>query len=155
MDRRKLDIVMSSVLILVAIIILKNDSLVVGGVESELGAMFLPRVVAGLMIIFSAAIAIGSIRRLFMNAEKDECERLDVDGFSGILLYIGIFVAYWLVVPYVGFLVATPFVMLAIAVLLGGRNWLPIITMSIVAPLVIYYGSLNFLRVFLPAWNLS
>lgn len=155
MDRRKLDIVMSSVLISVAIIILTNDNLVVGGVESELGSLFLPRVVAGLMIVFSAIIAISSIIRLSIKSEKDECEQIDIDGFSGILLYIGIFVAYWLLVPYVGFLVATPFVMLAIAVLLGGRNWIPIVTMSVVTPFVIYYGSLNFLRVFLPAWNLS
>jgi len=155
MDRRKLDIVMSSVLISVAIIILTNDNLVVGGVESELGSLFLPRMVAGLMIVFSAIIAISSIIRLSMKSEKDECEQIDIDGFSGILLYIGIFVAYWLLVPYVGFLVATPFVMLAIAVLLGGRNWIPIVTMSVVTPFVIYYGSLNFLRVFLPAWNLS
>lgn len=155
MDRRKLDIVMSSVLITLAIIILTNDSLVVGGVESELGSMFLPRVVAGLMIVFSAAIAISSIRRLSMKAEKDECERLDIEGFSGVLLYIGIFIAYWWVVPYVGFLLATPFVMLFVAVLLGGRKWVPMVTMSVVTPFIIYYGSLHFLRVFLPAWNLS
>ncbi|RBW48490.1 tripartite tricarboxylate transporter TctB family protein [Marinobacter sp. F3R11] len=155
MDRRKLDVILSAVLITTSIIILTNDSLVEGGVESELGSMFLPRVIAALIIIFSASIGISSVRGLLMKAEASDCERLDVAGFSGIFLYIGIFVAYWFLVPLAGFLITTPFVMFAIALLLGGRNWIPIITMSVVTPVIIYYGSLHFLRVYLPVWNLS
>ncbi len=155
MDRRKLDIVMSAVLIIASIIILTDETLVEGGVESELGSMFLPRIIATLIIIFSATIGITSLRRLLIKADTEDCEKIDIEGFSGILVYIGIFIAYWFLVPITGFLVTTPFVMFSIAVLLGGRRWIPIITMSVVTPVIVYYGSLHFLRVFLPVWNLS
>lgn len=154
MDRRKIDVVVSTFLIIVSVIILTNDNLVEGGAESDLGIMFLPRVVAGLMLIFAATIAIQSFSKLSKGAELEGPELIVTDGFRGIFIYIGIFVAYWLAVPHLGFMVTTPFIMLAVAVLLGGRNWIPIITMSVITPVLIYYGSREFLRVYLPTWTL-
>ncbi len=155
MDRRKIDVVLSTLLILMSLGILTSDNLVEGGAETELSSMFLPRIVAVLIILFAGTIAIKSLRKLLSGAEKQSHEIIMTDGFSGIFLYIGIFVAYWFSVPYVGFMVATPFVMLSVAFLLGGRNWLTLIPLSIITPVLIYYGALNFLRVFLPTWTLS
>jgi len=154
MDRRKIDVVLSTLLIIVSVIILTNDNLAEGGAESDLGILFLPRVVAGFMIIFAATIAIQSFMKLSKGAELEGQELITTDGFSGIFIYIGIFVAYWLAVPHLGFLVTTPFVMLGVAVLLGGRNWLPIIAVSVITPVLIYYGSREYLRVYLPTWTL-
>ncbi|MEH6629114.1 MAG: tripartite tricarboxylate transporter TctB family protein [Motiliproteus sp.] len=154
MDRRKVDVVLSAFLTTVSVIILTNDNLVEGGAESDLGSMFLPRVVASLMILFAATIAIQSLRKLATGTTPEGQEIIITDGFSGIFIYIGIFIAYWLTVPYVGFLVATPFIMLAVAILLGGRNWAPIIATSVITPVLIYYGSKEFLRVYLPTWTL-
>ncbi len=117
--------------------------------------MTLPRIVAALMIIFSGSIGIQSLKKLYNNAEIESAELIITNGFSGIFIYIGIFVAYWLAVPYIGFLVATPFVMFAIAILLGGRNWLPISAVSILVPVLVFFGSREFLRVYLPTWTLS
>lgn len=155
MDRRKIDVIMATVFIIVSLIILTNDNLVEGGAETDLGSMFLPRIVAGLIIIFSASIGIQALRKLISKAALNAEENIMTDGFAGIVIYISIFIVYWLVVPYVGFLVATPFVMFGIAVLLGGRKWLPIILMSVITPAVIFYGASHFLRVFLPTWTLS
>ena len=154
MDRRKIDVVLSTLLIIAAVIILTNDNLAEGGAESDLGIMFLPRVVAGFIIIFAATIGIQSLNKLLKAAAPDSNETIITNGFSGIFIYIGIFVAYWLAVPHLGFLVTTPFVMLAVAILLGGRNWIPIITVSVITPVLIYYGSREFLRVYLPTWTL-
>ena len=154
MDRRKIDVVISTFLIIISVIILTNDNLVEGGAESDLGAMFLPRVVAGLIIIFSATIALQSLRKLSQGGQPEGPELIITEGFGGIVIYIGIFVAYWLAVPYVGFLVATPFVMLAVAILLGGLNWIPIIATSLITPALIYFGAREFLRVYLPTWSL-
>jgi len=154
MDRRKIDVVLSTFLIIVAVIILTNDNLAEGGAESDLGIMFLPRVVAGFMLIFSATIAIQSFNKLAKGAELEGPELIITNGFSGIFIYIGIFVAYWLAVPYLGFMVTTPFVMLGVAVLLGGRNWIPLIALSVITPVLIYYGSREFLRVYLPTMAL-
>lgn len=153
-DRRKIDIALSTLLIIISIVILTNDHLVEGGADSDLGSMFLPRIVAGLMIVFSATIALQSIRKLTTGARIDDLELISTDGFFGIFIYIGIFIAYWLTVPYVGFLVATPFVMIAVAALLGGRKWAPIIATSVITTAIIYYGSREFLRVYLPIWSM-
>ena len=154
MDRRKIDVVLSTLLIIASVIILTDDSLAEGGAESDLGILFLPRVVAGLMILFAGTIAIQSFLKLSKGAELEGLEKISTAGFSGIFIYIGIFIAYWLAVPHLGFIVTTPLVMLGVAVLLGGRNWLPLILLSVITPVLIYYGSREFLRVYLPTWSL-
>ncbi len=154
MDRRKIDVVLSTLLIIAAVIILTNDNLAEGGAQSDLGILFLPRVVAGLMILFAGTIAIQSFLKLAQGAEQEDLEKITTHGFSGIFIYVGIFVAYWLAVPHLGFLVTTPLVMLSVAILLGGRNWLPMIALSVITPILIDYGSREFLRVYLPTWSL-
>ncbi|WP_421868377.1 tripartite tricarboxylate transporter TctB family protein [Motiliproteus sp.] len=155
MDRRKIDVGLSTFLIIIAVIILTNDNLVEGGAETDLGSMFLPRIVAGLIIAFAATIGIQSLKSLLSGAKAEGSEEIITDGFGGIFVYIGIFVGYWLAVPHLGFLITTPIVMLAIAILLGGRNWVPMITISVITPVLIFYGSREFLRVFLPTWTLT
>jgi putative tricarboxylic transport membrane protein len=49
--------------------------------------------------------------------------------------------------------VATPAVIVAVAVLLGGRSWVPIIAMSLITPAVIFYGCRELIRVYLPEWS--
>ena len=155
MDRRKIDVVVATILIIASIIILTNDNLSDGGVETDLGSMFLPRIVAAFIIFFSATIGIQSLLKLKKGAELEGPERIEIDGFLGVNIYVGIFIAYWFLVPYVGFLLVTPFVMFGIAVLLGGRNWVPITLVSVITPVLIYYGSYYDLRVFLPTWSLT
>lgn len=155
MDRRRLDVIMAAVFVVASIFILSSDSLVQGGVSSSLDSMVLPRVVAVLIIAFSLAIGIPSLLKILRNERKREAERVEISGFAGVAIYVGIFFVYWYLVPYVGFLVATPFVMFCIALLLGGRNWMPMIAMSILVPAIVFYGSSHFLRVYLPTWMVS
>lgn len=154
LDRRKIDVALSTLLIVISIIILVSDDLVEGGAASDLGSMFLPRVVASLMILFSATIAFQSLRQLSAGHAPQGDELISSAGFSGILLYLGIFIAYWLAVPWVGFLIATPLVMIAVARLLNGRRWGPIIATSVIIPTLIFYAAREFLRVYLPTWSL-
>lgn len=153
-DRRKIDVVMASALIAASIVILTNDELSQGGVETELGSLFLPRIVAVCMIGFAATVGVQSLLRLHRQSPKDDVEKIGTDGFGGVFIYLGIFIAYWLAVPYIGFVIATPPVMMAIAILLGGRSWIAMGLMSVITPLVIYHLSYEFLRVFLPTWSL-
>ena len=57
MDRRKIDVAMTSFLIVMSLIILISDDLVQGGVETDLGSMFLPRIVA-IAIIDSRSVSL-------------------------------------------------------------------------------------------------
>lgn len=154
MDRRKIDVGLSALLITASLIILTSDKLVEGGMETELGSLFLPRLVAIIMILLSGSIGIQSIRHLNAGKQPSSDETISTDGFGGIGLYLLMFIGYWLAVPHVGFIIATPFVMLGIAVLLEGRNWLPMIAMSISIPLIIYFLSYYVLHVYLPTWSL-
>jgi len=155
MDRRKIDIIVTSILIVASVIILTNDGLSEGGVETDLGSLFLPRIVASLIIVFSVTIGIQSFLKLRRKAKLEAVEDITTKGFLGIYIYIGIFFAYWFLVPHVGFLLTTPFVMFSIAVLLGGREWIKIGAMSVIVPVIVFYGSVHFLRVYLPTWSLS
>ena len=155
MNRRKLDVAFSSILIIVSLIILTSDGLVEGGMETDLGSMFLPRIVAGFILLFSATIGIQSLIRIYKGVALNGLERIDTEGFRGIGIYVAIFIVYWLVVPHVGFLVATPFALFGIAVLLGGRQWIRITAVSLITPVVVYYACSNLLRVFLPPWALT
>lgn len=139
----------------VSLIILTNDGLVEGGMETELGSMFVPRVIAICILIFSGTIGVQSLLKMRKNEELELVEYIDTVGFGGVAIYFGIFILYWLAVPYVGFIVATPFTIFSVAYLLGGRSWIPIGTVSIVTPIIIYYGCSQYLRVFLPTWSLS
>lgn len=154
MDRRKIDIYLSTFLIIISAIILTDNNLVEGGAESNLSSMFLPRFAACLIIIFSLTIAIQSLMKLTKHTEITANEIIPTEGLSGVFIYIGILITYWIAMLYLGFLISTPFIMIAVAVLLGGRRWGSIITMSIATSLIIFYGSKIFLRVYLPTWTL-
>ncbi|TVO63974.1 tripartite tricarboxylate transporter TctB family protein [Denitromonas ohlonensis] len=155
MNRRKIDVAFTSLLIIVSLVILSSDKLVEGGMETDLGSLFLPRIVAVFIILFSVMIGIPSLAKLLKNAPLGGLERIDTTGFLGIGIYIAILVAYWAAIPHVGFLIATPIAMFSIAVLLEGRNWPVMAAVSVLTPLAVYYGSSTFLRVFLPTWSLS
>lgn len=155
MDRRKVDVVVMSILILLSVIVLTNDNLSEGGAETDLGSLFLPRIVAIFIIIFSAFIACDSLLKLLRKDQMQSNESISLSGFWGVNIYVAIFIGYWFLVPITGFLLTTPFVMFAVAVLLGGRSWFAITAMSVIVPLLVFYGSNHFLRVFLPTWSLS
>lgn len=155
MDRRKIDIGLSAFLMVISTIILTNDNLAKGGMETELGSMFLPRVIAVFIILFSGTIGAQAIMKLRRQATLLEAESIDTKGFLGVGIYFGIFIFYWLAVPHLGFLLTTPFIVLAVAYLLGARRWIPITIVAVAISFFIYYGCSNYLRVFLPTWSLT
>ena len=155
MDRRFIDIAGTTALIILSIVILTNDSLVEGGVETELSSMLLPRIVACLIIFFSAMIGLPSLLSLVKRAPMGQIENISTKGFFGVGVYIVILVLYWYGMPRLGFLLATPIAMFLISVLLGGRNWMLMAAMSVGVTFVVYFGSNHFLRVILPSWSLG
>lgn len=155
MDRRKIDVILSAILISVSMMILLRDDLAKGGMETELGSMFVPRIIAFFIILFSGTIGAQGLLSLAKGKKRLPTETIDTLGFGGVAIYFSIFILYWLVVPHVGFILTTPFIIFSIAYLLGGRSWLPMTAISIVTPLLIYYGCSQYLRVFLPTWTLT
>ncbi|GEM_PF-1892390 len=154
MNRRKIDVGLSAILMTISTIILTRDDLAEGGMETELGSMFLPRVIAVFIILFSGTLGAQALLALKKGSPLKACEHIDTAGFLGVGIYFGIFTFYWLIVPYLGFMVATPFIVFAIAYLLGGRRWIPMTALSVLTPVFIYYGCSQYLRVFLPTGSI-
>lgn len=154
MNRRKIDVALSATLIFVSIIILTNDNLVEGGMETDLGSMFLPRIVAVFIALFSANIGIKSLIKLKADTPLHELENINIKGFLGIGMYIAIFILYWFLTPILGFILTSSLAMLAVATLLGGRNWPVMLSVSVITPLLVFYGCENYLRVLLPPGTL-
>lgn len=155
MDKRIVELVYTTTLIILSIVILSNNGLVEGGVETELNSMLLPRIVAVLIIIFSMTIALSSLLKILKNTKKTSSDILDVNGLMGVFYYILILVAYWFVLPKIGFLISTPITIFLICALLGARSWIVMLALSITLTTVVFFGSNYLLRVFLPTWSIS
>ena len=155
MDKPRVDVAFASAIILISILILSNDALVEGGAQTELGPLFLPRIVAAVMILLSLGIGLPALRGIVRRSRTVHPDEGGARDVVGVGLYLVILLSYWAAMPWIGFLVATPAAMLAIGWLLGARKWAPMLTISLITPLVIDYGSRAFLRVFLPVWSLS
>ncbi|WP_341667002.1 tripartite tricarboxylate transporter TctB family protein [Alcaligenes sp. SDU_A2] len=154
MVKPRINMAFSSAIILISILILSNDSLVSGGVQTELGSLFLPRIIAVLMIALALGIGLPALLGILRHTHATDSDGRAHDAI-GVCLYLAILLAYWAGIPWVGFMVATPLAMLAIGWLLGARKFLPLLAISVITPFVIDYGSRTFLRVFLPGWSLG
>lgn len=154
MDKRKAELAASILIIFISAFIILNDNLVEGGVETDLGSMFLPRSLAYLMILLALSMGYKSLKKIVQQKAVDANEIIDINGFSGVFYYVGILFFYWLMMPYLGFMVSTFLVMVSVAFLLGARNWVRVIVMSIFLSSIIQYGAKEFLYVYLPTWNL-
>lgn len=154
LDKRKAELAASILIIIISAFIILNDNLVEGGVETDLGSMFLPRFLACIMIFLSLFMGFGAIKKIIKERAVSENETIDLNGFSGIFYYVSILVLYWLLMPYIGFMVSTFLVMLSVAFLLGAKSWVKIVIMSLVISVMINYGAKEFLYVYLPTWNL-
>ena len=154
MDKRKAELAASILIIFISAFIILNDNLVEGGVETDLGSMFLPRSLAYLMILLALSMGYKSLKKIVKQNAVDANEIIDINGFSGVFYYVSILFFYWLTMPYLGFMVSTFLVMVSVAFLLGARNWVRVIVMSIFLSSIIQYGAKEFLYVYLPTWNL-
>lgn len=146
---------MSATLITISLIILFRNGLAKGGMETDLGSMFLPRIIAVFILLFSGTIGAQALLALHRHTPLTLGEHIDTTGFMGVGIYFGIFILYWLLAPHLGFLVTTPGIVFAIAYLLGGRCWWKMAAVAMAITLLISYGCSEYLRVYLPTWSLS
>ncbi len=157
MDKRKAEMFLSSILIVLSVFILTSNNLVEGGVETDLGSLFLPRSVALIMIALSIMMGWPAVKSFMKKHPINKDELIATEGFSGVLLYMIAMVGYWLAMPYVGFMFSTVAVMVFVAYVFGCsslQDWFKVVLMALVIAIGIDYGTKHFLRVYLPSFEL-
>ena len=147
MQRRTIELTVMFLLVLVSLSILfLGKSMVDGGMESGMSPLFLPRIIAVLMLVFCTM-------GIYEAVKKQGAGGLETDLVS-VAKHIGIFFIYFFVLPYIGFMVATSVMMFVIMYQMGGRNLLVMAVVSISGSVIIYYAGYHLLKVLLPVGSL-
>lgn len=157
MNKERSDIILSLLLIAVSAYILLSDGFVQGGLETDLGSVFLPRTVAVIMVLLSLSIIGTAVRAGRANIQKKELQTKPQLGYSGAILYMLAIVGYWLILPYLGFLISSVLAMLFVAYIFNCKgivNWLKVLVMALVICIGLDYGTKAYLRVYLPTFSL-
>jgi hypothetical protein len=141
---RKLNIVAAIVMIALGVLIIQVSGSF-PAIVGTLGPNFFPRMLAGLLIAFSAAILIIAWR------QKDD-EPIEPPQKSTLFIFASL-VIYILILPYLGFLAATPLFLLLSGFLLAEdirKWWKKILVSSVVSTGSLYYLFAVLLNVPLP-----
>lgn len=121
-----------------------------GGASSVTSPLSFPRFVISIVVALSLVLVITS----YFWPKKHEKERLSATEARHrniyIPLYIAILFLYLVLLHYVGFLISTPVIMLMVAFLLQGRNFITLTVGSIIFTVGLYYVALKLMKIMLP-----
>ena len=134
---------------------------VYGGVETKLGSLFFPRfaiisiAVLSLLLTCFAVLEITNKFSLGVILKKEKSPvsqqtSAEEHSWKKAFLYIVMLFGYLLLLYSLGFLVSSPLMIFSVMLLFGGRRLKLMIPLSIIVPLLIYYGCYHYMKVFLP-----
>ena len=121
-----------------------------GGASSITSPLSFPRFVIGIAVALSFLLIVAAC----LYPKKEERKDVDLEDDRrqalNILLYIGILFLYLGMLNNVGFMISTPIILLMVARLLQGRNFLILLPLSIFFSVGLYYVALKLMKVMLP-----
>lgn len=137
---------------------LNVDNWVVESMPATLSPAFFPSVMLLVLIGMSAILVLLSLRALrhMLRGEVDnERLRLQEGGdeagrFVALASYVGILFLYLIGMYYIGFVYATPVIMLLVSLTLGLRNWLAGSVCYVLFTLALNYVAFNYMQIILP-----
>lgn len=127
-----------------------------------LGPGFWPTAILSLMFILSVMLLVQTYKNKVEKNKKDEVmadksEKMEKEFFESKIVYpnryliiILLLLLYALFINYVGFLIATPLLILSSAWVLGMRRWTHLVLMTVVSSIVVIYVFAIFLEIPLP-----
>ena len=132
------------------------DGWVVEAMPSTISPAFFPTVVTRVLIVMSLALVGISSFDVWRMSTGGEVSAEDVEPegkgrMLALLAYVLILFLYLAGMHFVGFVVATPLVMLAVALLLGIRRWFIGLLCYIAFTLALNYASFHYMQIILPA----
>ncbi|MGH2626934.1 MAG: tripartite tricarboxylate transporter TctB family protein [Anaerolineales bacterium] len=133
-----------SLLVFAALYFQQSFAIRTGFAPDRLGPTFFPRLLAGALALLALT--------LIARAAADRSERPPLPPARiGVLIGVtGLTAAYALLLPLVGFLLATPVLIGAVIALMGLREWRPLLVTAIAVTVVLYLVFARFLHVLLP-----
>ena len=108
---------------------------------AKVGPTFWPRVLLGALLLCSAIVSVGTIRRIAREKAWGE-KLLTLDrGKVRFFAAIGLSVAYFLLLPLIGFILSTPPFMMAFMLLLGekSKGWIVGVSIGMTAIIVVLF----------------
>ena len=119
----------------------------ISAMSDPAGAAAVPKIMSAGFICIGVILIIGS----FFLKKKDESEAfIDKDSLFTLAMMAAICFAYLLVLPHIGYLLATPLLIIGIMWLLGTRKIMPLLLVSLGTTLVLFVIFYFMLRINLP-----
>ena len=114
------------------------------------GPAFYPRIVLGITAMFSLALIVGDL----WWKRKRAPDAGTPPNYALVVLAFGIFAAYVVLLPYLGFRLSTFLFLLAMPVALerpaNARRWIVVVIVALVATVAVYYLFEQYLHVLMP-----
>ena len=114
------------------------------------GPSLFPQILCILIVFCCALLILGAVRGQSLR----KAERIDGRGFLRLLGSLAIAVVYWVLVDFLGFVLATPFFLFVLMTQLGATNWVARLGVAILTPLFIWWIFTEVLVVQLPEGEL-
>lgn len=138
---------------------LNMDNWVIEAMPSTISPAFFPTLTALLLFLFSltlTGLSLLAVRHMLSGEIDDERLHLQEAGeqagrFLALGGYILVMFLYLIGMYYVGFVISTPLVMLAVALMLGIRRWLLGLACYVAFTLALNYASFHFMQIILPS----
>lgn len=156
------DLIITAALLLLLVILRANiDKCVQQVVPSLINPDFFPSVVLNCLIAINLLILVLDLRQwrrpsLAVTAGEADSDEAGTGGPASLLIYIGILFGYVLGLYWLGFVCATPPVMLAIALMLGLRRVALACVVYVLFAVLMNYLALHVMQIILPVgvlWN--
>jgi putative tricarboxylic transport membrane protein len=150
MQKNSIEIAVGSILIFISSsILLWGRSLVEGGMSTGVNSLFLPHIIAILVIALSGLMIFSAIKS---KSDIQPSERTDEPkgGYIEIGKYVAAFLIYLLILQYIGFMLSTFLMMFFVMYQMGGRKWFIMLAIAISASVILYYACYHLLHVMLP-----
>ncbi|MCG8567381.1 MAG: tripartite tricarboxylate transporter TctB family protein [Desulfobacterales bacterium] len=145
------DIIIGFILFMISFPFLLNmHHFVSGGTHSAVSPLSFPRFVMVLVVILSLVLMVtGFLSKPTADPQAKEKASAPVNQVN-TLIYLGLLFLYLILLHYVGFVIATPIIMVAVAYILNGRNFKVMIPGFIAFSVILYYVALKLMKIMLP-----
>jgi hypothetical protein len=112
-----------------------------GGRATQMGPVFWPRLILGALMLLSLIVSVGTVKKVIQAKAWDETLMTMDRGTVRLFSALGIIVGYLFLLPAFGFMVTTPFFLIAFMLLLGekSRGWIIGLSLGVTAVIVLLF----------------